>query len=178
MKIVTVIGARPQFIKAAVVSRTIEKYNESAGNEEIEEVIVHTGQHYDANMSEVFFKEMSIPQPKYNLHLGGGTHGAMTGRMLEKLEEVMLSEKPDVVLVYGDTDSTLVGSVAASKLHIPVAHVTSNCKYRGFTSMIKKCPHPCPYKKNVELDICKAINKLMISSHLLSMQRKMSQLMG
>ena len=128
MKIVTVIGARPQFIKAAVVSRTIEKYNESAGNEEIEEVIVHTGQHYDANMSEVFFKEMSIPQPKYNLHLGGGTHGAMTGRMLEKLEEVMLSEKPDVVLVYGDTDSTLAGSVAASKLHIPVAHVEAGLR--------------------------------------------------
>ena len=128
MKIITVIGARPQFIKTAVVSRAIEKHNESVGKAEIEEVIVHTGQHYDANMSEVFFEEMSIPQPKYNLHLGGGTHGAMTGRMLEKLEEVMLSEKPDVVLVYGDTDSTLAGSVAAAKLHIPVAHVEAGLR--------------------------------------------------
>ncbi|SHI96724.1 UDP-GlcNAc3NAcA epimerase [Anaerovibrio lipolyticus DSM 3074] len=128
MKIITVIGARPQFIKAAVVSRAIEKYNESVGKAEIEEVIVHTGQHYDANMSEVFFEEMSIPQPKYNLHLGGGTHGAMTGRMLEKLEGVMLQEKPDVVLVYGDTDSTLAGSVAAAKLHIPVAHVEAGLR--------------------------------------------------
>ena len=128
MKITTIIGARPQFIKAAVVSRAIEKHNEVVGKSEIEEVIIHTGQHYDANMSEVFFEEMSLPQPKYNLHLGGGTHGAMTGRMLEKLEEVMFSEKPDVVLVYGDTDSTLAGSVAAAKLHIPVAHVEAGLR--------------------------------------------------
>lgn len=128
MKITTIIGARPQFIKAAVVSRAIEKHNEAVGKSEIEEVIIHTGQHYDANMSEVFFEEMSLPQPKYNLHLGGGTHGAMTGRMLEKLEEVMFSEKPDVVLVYGDTDSTLAGSVAAAKLHIPVAHVEAGLR--------------------------------------------------
>lgn len=128
MKIITVIGARPQFIKAAVVSRAIDEYNKRVGSTEIKEVIIHTGQHYDSNMSEVFFEEMSIPQPKYNLHLGGGTHGAMTGRMLEKLEEVMLEEKPDVVLVYGDTDSTLAGSLAASKLHIPVAHVEAGLR--------------------------------------------------
>lgn len=127
MKIITVIGARPQFIKAAVVSRAIAEYNK-CGTNTIEEVIVHTGQHYDANMSEVFFEEMSIPKPGYNLHLGGGTHGAMTGRMLEKLEEVMLSEKPDVVLVYGDTDSTLAGALAAAKLHIPVAHVEAGLR--------------------------------------------------
>lgn len=128
MKIITVIGARPQFIKAAVVSRAIDEYNKKVVRNEIEEVIVHTGQHYDANMSEVFFEEMSIPRPKYNLHLGGGTHGAMTGRMLEKLEGVMLEEKPDVVLVYGDTDSTLAGSLAAAKLHIPVAHVEAGLR--------------------------------------------------
>ncbi len=128
MKIITVIGARPQFIKAAVVSRAIDEYNKKAGSKNIEEVIIHTGQHYDANMSEVFFEEMSIPQPKYNLHLGGGTHGAMTGRMLETLEGVMLEEKPDVVLVYGDTDSTLAGSLAAAKLHIPVAHVEAGLR--------------------------------------------------
>lgn len=127
MKIITVIGARPQFVKAAVVSRAIEEYN-SKSADQIEEIIVHTGQHYDANMSDVFFEEMCIPKPGYNLHLGGGTHGAMTGRMLEKLEEVMLTEKPDVVLVYGDTDSTLAGSLAAAKLHIPVAHVEAGLR--------------------------------------------------
>ena len=128
MKIQTIVGARPQFIKAAVVSRAINEYNKKAGNEKIEEIIVHTGQHYDANMSDVFFEEMSIPQPKYNLHLGGGTHGAMTGRMLEKLEAVMLDERPDIVMVYGDTDSTLAGSLAAAKLHIPVAHVEAGLR--------------------------------------------------
>ena len=128
MKILTVVGARPQIVKAAVVSRAINDYNNKSAGKEIEEVIVHTGQHYDANMSDVFFEEMCIPRPAYNLHLGGGTHGAMTGRMLEKLEEVMLTEKPDVVLVYGDTDSTLAGSLAAAKLHIPVAHVEAGLR--------------------------------------------------
>lgn len=122
MRIVTVIGARPQFIKAAVVSREIAK---TPG---INELIVHTGQHYDANMSDVFFEEMQIPKPHYHLAVGGGTHGAMTGQMLEKIEDVLIKEKPDAVLVYGDTNSTLAGALAAAKLHIPVAHVEAGLR--------------------------------------------------
>lgn len=128
MKIITIVGARPQFIKAAVVSRAITKYNRTSSTHNIQEVIVHTGQHYDANMSDVFFEEMKIPKPHYNLHIGGGQHGAMTGQMLAKIEEVLLTEKPDVVLVYGDTNSTLAGALAAVKIHIPVAHVESGLR--------------------------------------------------
>ena len=128
MKLVTIIGARPQFIKAAVLSRAIKKWNYKYFNKKLEEVIIHTGQHYDVNMSEVFFSEMQIPKPKYNLHIGGGLHGAMTGQMLEKIEQVLLEEKPAVVMVYGDTDSTLAGALAASKLHIPVAHVEAGLR--------------------------------------------------
>ncbi|WP_223533376.1 non-hydrolyzing UDP-N-acetylglucosamine 2-epimerase [Pseudomonas sp. GL-RE-20] len=123
MKILTVIGARPQFIKAAVVSRAFVEHRP-----DVREVLVHTGQHYDANMSNVFFDELNIPHPDYNLGIGGGTHGQNTGRMIEKLEELMLSEKPDWVLVYGDTDSTLAGALAAAKLHIPVAHVEAGLR--------------------------------------------------
>ncbi|WP_218697826.1 non-hydrolyzing UDP-N-acetylglucosamine 2-epimerase [Acinetobacter harbinensis] len=129
MKILTVLGARPQFIKAAAFSRAIKKY------EGVEEIIVHTGQHYDQNMSDVFFKEMDIPLPKYRLHTGGKTHGAMTGQQLEKIEEILLLEKPDIVLVYGDTNSTLAGALAAVKLHIPVAHVEA-----GLRSYNRKMP--------------------------------------
>jgi UDP-GlcNAc3NAcA epimerase len=121
-KIVTVLGARPQFIKAAVVSRNI------AGQAGLTEVIVHTGQHFDANMSDIFFKEMEIPKPDYNLNINGLGHGAMTGQMLEKIEAVLLVEKPDLVLVYGDTNSTLAGALAAKKLHIPVAHVEAGLR--------------------------------------------------
>jgi UDP-GlcNAc3NAcA epimerase len=128
MKILTVVGARPQFVKAAVVSRAIQEYNQENPQGKIQEIIVHTGQHYDANMSDVFFDEMHIPKPGYHLGVGGSSHGAMTGNMLAKLEEVMLSEKPDVVLVYGDTNSTLAGSLAAVKLHIPVAHVEAGLR--------------------------------------------------
>ncbi len=122
MKVVTIIGARPQFVKAAVVSRVL------AGAEGVEEVIVHTGQHFDANMSDVFFEEMCIPKPHYNLNINGLSHGAMTGQMLEKIEEVLVKEKPDWVLVYGDTNSTLAGALAAKKLHIRVAHVEAGLR--------------------------------------------------
>jgi UDP-GlcNAc3NAcA epimerase len=121
MKILTVIGARPQFIKAAAVSRALTK----AG---VQEVVVHTGQHYDHNMSEVFFQEMEIRRPDYNLDVNDLGHGAMTGRMLEKIEKIVLDEKPDYVLVYGDTNSTLAGALAAVKLHVPVAHVEAGLR--------------------------------------------------
>ena len=122
MKIFTVIGARPQFIKAAAVSRAI------GADESVEEIIVHTGQHFDDNMSRIFFDELSIPRPRHNLDIHSLNHGAMTGRMLEKLEELLLNENPDVVMVYGDTNSTLAGALAASKLHIPVAHVEAGLR--------------------------------------------------
>ncbi|AKJ98021.1 MULTISPECIES: non-hydrolyzing UDP-N-acetylglucosamine 2-epimerase [Pseudomonas] len=122
-KIVTIVGARPQFIKAAAVSREILKHPER-----LVEVMVHTGQHYDPNMSQVFFDELEIPAPKYNLEVSGGTHGVMTGRMLEGIEQILLEEKPDWVLIYGDTNSTLAGALAAAKLHIPVAHVEAGLR--------------------------------------------------
>lgn len=115
MKIVTVVGARPQFIKAAVVSHVLRKKHT--------EILVHTGQHYDYNMSEQFFEELDIPHPDYNLGIAGGTHGQMTGRMLMAIEEVLMEEKPDWLLVYGDTNSTLAAALAAVKLHVPVCHV-------------------------------------------------------
>lgn len=123
MKVVTIVGARPQFIKAAVVSRAFAKHRQ-----EVQEILVHTGQHYDANMSDVFFDELDIPRPAYHLGIGGGSHGQNTGRMIEQIEVLLLSEKPDWVLVYGDTDSTLAGALAASKLHIPVAHVEAGLR--------------------------------------------------
>lgn len=122
IKILTIVGARPQFIKAATVSRAI------AAQDEIHEVLVHTGQHYDLNMSSVFFDEMGIPEPRYNLGIGGGSHGAMTGQQLEQIEKVLLEEVPEIVLVYGDTNSTLAGALAATKLHIPVAHVEAGLR--------------------------------------------------
>lgn len=122
MKIVTIIGARPQFIKAAPVSRAIAEHNGFT------EVIIHTGQHFDADMSDVFFEELNIPKPDYNLGINSASHGAMTGRMLEKIEEILIKEKPDWVLVYGDTNSTLAGALAAVKLHIPIAHVEAGLR--------------------------------------------------
>jgi UDP-GlcNAc3NAcA epimerase len=122
MKILTVVGARPQFVKAAVLSRLI------AQESSIEEVLVHTGQHFDASMSDIFFNQMDIAKPNYQLEVNSLSHGAMTGRMLEKIEEVLFLEKPDVVLVYGDTNSTLAGALAAQKLHIPIAHVEAGLR--------------------------------------------------
>ena len=121
-KILTVIGARPQFIKAATFSRAV------AASDRFEECIVHTGQHFDANMSDIFFEEMGIGKPAYHLEISGGSHGQMTGRMLAGLEEVMMQETPDAVLVYGDTNSTLAGALAAAKLLIPVVHVEAGLR--------------------------------------------------
>jgi UDP-GlcNAc3NAcA epimerase len=126
IKIATIIGARPQFIKAATVSRAIKEANEIAQN--VEEIIIHTGQHYDSNMSDIFFQEMEICPPNYNLGIGGLSQGAMTGRMIESVEKVLSQEKPDCVLVYGDTNSTLAGALAAVKMHIPVAHVEAGLR--------------------------------------------------
>jgi len=120
-KVVSVVGARPQFVKAAVVSEQLR----AAG---LPEVMIHTGQHYDANMSDVFFAALGIPEPAYNLGIGGGSHGEMTGRQLTEIERCLLDERPDAVVVYGDTNSTLAGALAAVKLHIPVAHVEAGLR--------------------------------------------------
>jgi UDP-GlcNAc3NAcA epimerase len=127
MKLITIVGARPQFIKAAAVSRAIEDHNAKRQNI-IKEIIVHTGQHYDANMSQIFFDELNLPQPHYNLEIADCSHGAMTGRMLERIENLLIKEKPDLVLIYGDTNSTLAGALAAVKLHIPIAHVEAGLR--------------------------------------------------
>jgi UDP-GlcNAc3NAcA epimerase len=120
-KIITIVGARPQFVKAATISRALSKTN-------IKELIVHTGQHFDENMSKIFFDEMDIPVPHYNLDINGVGHGAMTGRMLEQIEVILQKENPDLVLVYGDTNSTIAGALAAKKLHIKVAHVEAGLR--------------------------------------------------
>jgi len=129
MKLLTIIGARPQFIKAATVSRLVQE------QDNLTEVLVHTGQHYDETMSDVFFQELDIPKPNYHLGIGSASHGTQTGRMLEAIEQVLLKEKPDWVLVYGDTNSTLAGALAAVKLHIPIAHVEA-----GLRSFNRKMP--------------------------------------
>jgi UDP-GlcNAc3NAcA epimerase len=128
ISLLTVVGARPQFVKAAVVSRAIARHNAAGAAVSITEQIIHTGQHYDENMSRVFFEEMEIPAPAANLQIGSGTHGQTTGRMLEAVEAQILQRKPDWVLVYGDTNSTLAGALAAAKLHVPVAHVEAGLR--------------------------------------------------
>ena len=134
MKIATIVGARPQFIKAAVVSRAIKAHSEKEilpnfrPTGLMNEVIIHTGQHFDSNMSEIFFQEMNIPNPLYNLNINSLSHGAMTGQMIEKIEEVLMIEQPEWVLLYGDTNSTLAGSIAAKKLHIKIAHIEAGLR--------------------------------------------------
>lgn len=137
MKVVTIVGARPQFIKASVVRRALERHNasEAVSRGKVRDVLVHTGQHYDHNMSRIFFEELQIPAPDYNLGVGSGGHGEMTGAMLKGIEAVLLKETPDAVLVYGDTNSTLAGALAAAKLHVPVGHVEA-----GLRSFNRKMP--------------------------------------
>ena len=131
MKIVTLIGARPQIIKAAALSRAIK----NKFSDKVQEVIVHTGQHYDANMSQVFIDELSIPEPDYNLNIGSGSHGVQTAGMITGVEEILLREKPDYLVLYGDTNSTLAGAIAASKIHVPIVHIEA-----GLRSFNKSMP--------------------------------------
>lgn len=123
LKVTSIIGARPQFIKAAAICRAVAGYNGSAGRDLVDHHLIHTGQHYDGNMSKVFFDELDIPRPDYNLGVGSGSHGAQTGKMLERIESILFESQPDWVLVFGDTNTTLAGALASAKLHIPVAHI-------------------------------------------------------
>lgn len=130
-KIITIVGARPQIIKASAISRAIGLYFK----EEIEEIIVHTGQHYDQNMSQIFFEELGIPKPSHNINVGSGRHGQQTAKMIDGIEKILIEEKPDSVILYGDTNSTIAGALAAAKIHIPVVHIEA-----GLRSFNKKMP--------------------------------------
>jgi len=128
MKLISVVGARPQFIKLAPLVREIKKHKKSHSKNRMEHLIIHTGQHYDYEMNKIFFDELEIPEPNYNLGVGSGSHGWQTGEMLKKVEKVLIKEKPDWVIVYGDTNSTLSGALAATKLHTPVAHIEAGLR--------------------------------------------------
>lgn len=148
IKFLTIIGARPQIIKAAALSRVIE----NKFSDKIREVIVHTGQHYDDNMSQVFFDELNIPHPNYNLNAGSGTHGKQTALMIEGIEEILLKEKPNCIVLYGDTNSTLAGAVAASKIQVPIVHVEA-----GLRSFNKTMP------EEINRIICDSVSTLLFS---------------
>lgn len=148
MKIVTIIGARPQIIKAAALSRAIKDHFSG----KITEIIVHTGQHYDENMSQVFFDELGIPQPNYNLNVGSGSHGKQTAAMISGIEDILLKEKPNAIVLYGDTNSTLAGAVAASKIHVPVVHIEA-----GLRSFSKVMP------EEVNRILCDHVSTLLFS---------------
>lgn len=135
LKIVTIVGARPQFVKTAALRRAIEQLNSKLPEAKIQEILIHTGQHYDPNLSQVFFDELGIPSAHYHLGVGSASHGIMTGKMLQELEPILQKERPDIVLVYGDTNSTLAGALTAAKLHIPIAHVEA-----GLRSFNRKMP--------------------------------------
>jgi UDP-GlcNAc3NAcA epimerase len=185
MKLVTIVGARPQFIKAAVVSRAIRLSNKHVTSDTslINEVIIHSGQHYERNMSDIFFEEMGIPQPNYDLAINSLSHGAMTGQMLEELEGVLIKEKPDVVLVYGDTNTTLAGALAAAKLHIPVAHVEA-----GLRSYNRRMPEEinrvltdhianilfCPTQQSVENLKAEGIGNMSSTAASCELQQKVA----
>jgi UDP-N-acetylglucosamine 2-epimerase len=129
MKVVTIVGARPQFIKAEAVTRAVQRYNQRCcSNRRLQEILIHTGQHYDYLMDKIFFEELDLPKPNYHLGVGSGSHGRQTGMMLERIEAVLVKEKPEVVVVYGDTNSTLAGALSAAKLNIPVAHVEAGLR--------------------------------------------------
>lgn len=148
LKLLTIIGARPQIIKAAALSRAIK----SNFSEQIAEVIVHTGQHYDENMSQVFFDELDIPHPNYNLNVGSGSHGKQTAAMIDGIEEILLKEKPNTIILYGDTNSTLAGAIAASKIHVPVVHIEA-----GLRSFNKSMP------EEINRIMCDHVSTLLFS---------------
>ncbi len=155
IKLLTIIGARPQIIKAAALSRAIKE----GFSDQVLEVILHTGQHYDDSMSEIFFREMQIPQPDYNLKIGSASHGSQTGQMIEAIEEVILKERPEGVVVYGDTNSTLAGALAAAKLHIPVIHIEA-----GLRSFNKQMP------EEINRITCDHMSTLLFSPTLTGIQ--------
>jgi UDP-GlcNAc3NAcA epimerase len=147
MKLVTIIGARPQIIKAAALSRAVRSFSHP-----VKEIIVHTGQHYDPNMSDVFIRELGIPEPDYNLGVGSGSHGRQTASMLAGIEEILITEKPDWLVVYGDTNSTLAAAIAGSKIHVPVAHIEA-----GLRSYNKQMP------EEINRVLCDHVSTLLFS---------------